>query len=58
MDFNIYDFLGNPPLAKDEKVEWCPDCLEYTPTNQDWGVCIFCGKTRHSQSMYTMEEDQ
>jgi len=40
-DFNIYDFMGNPP--KKEPTKWCPKCRENAPFNADWGICEGCG---------------
>ena len=43
MDFNIYDFLGNPPRPKNN-LRYCPHCLERTTYNRDWDLCEICGK--------------
>ena len=46
MDFNIYDFYGNPPSAKKKKVRWCPVCLMYMPVNEHLGTCDICGEPK------------
>jgi len=45
MDFNIYDFLGNPPMPR-QNMQWCPHCLEEQPYNKDWDMCEICGKSK------------
>lgn len=49
MDFNTYDFLGNPRPVKGEKEEWCETCLMYTPTNQHLGTCDICGEKKEKE---------
>lgn len=46
MDFNFYDFHGNPPPLKRKKEEWCATCLMYTPTNEYLGTCDICGEPK------------
>ena len=48
MDFNIYDFLGNPPEPKDkDNIQWCPHCLAKTARNEHWNFCKICGKSEN-----------
>lgn len=49
MDFNFYDFHGNPPPAKKKKVGWCPTCLMYTPTNVHLETCDICGEPKEDK---------
>lgn len=50
MDFNIYDFHGNPPpRVKRRKEDWCTTCLMYTPTNEHLATCDICGDPKDSE---------
>jgi len=49
VDFNLYDFHGNPRPLKGEKEEWCKTCLMYTPTNQHLMACDICGEAKSNK---------
>ncbi len=53
MDFNTYDFLGNPPAPKTDNIEWCEICVEHTPTNVTMKICIFCGGEKSNQPLHS-----
>lgn len=56
MDFNIYDFHGNPRPIKQKEEQWCTTCLMYTPTNQHLGTCDICGEEKSNKAVKPTEK--